>query len=235
MKIYSAEPICGGKVTAPVFRYTRTDGIPEVRTISDVKSEQGRFLLAKHIAQKELALLYERAGAELGSDAAMIFYIHQLMIDDDDIQKAVLDEIADGHTNAEAAVFKVCGRLCKLFGDMSDKYMSARRADISDISGRLIAILQNSSQSYPELTSPAILLCDDLTPSEILLPEKGLIKGIIMTAGTPNSHASMLARKMNIPAVCGAQLDPGTVPEACKIFLDADCGKFYITDESAPL
>lgn len=235
MKIYSAETICGGKVTASVFRYTRTGGTPEMRTVSDVKSEQGRFLLAKHIAQKELALLYERAGAELGGDAAMIFYIHQLMIDDDDIQKAVLDKIDAEHINAEAAVFRVCGSLCKLFGNMSDKYMSARRADISDISGRLIAILQNSSQSYPEPTAPSILLCDDLTPSEILLPAKGLIKGIIMTAGTPNSHASMLARKMGIPAVCGAQLDTDAVSDTSKIFLDADCGKFYIIDEHAPL
>lgn len=235
VNIYSAESVCGGKACAAVFRYRRKSGAPEERTVTDIKSEQGRFLLAKHIAVKELALLYERAGAQLGEDSAMIFYIHQLMIDDDDISKAVLNEIEEHHVNAETAVYRVCGRLYKIFGDMSDVYMSARRADISDISGRLIAILQNSSQSYPELSYPAIIVCDDLTPSELLLPQREFLRGIIMTAGTPDSHASMLARRMNIPAVCRADFDADALPELCRIFLDADCGKFYITDEGVPL
>ena len=95
MKKYYGTPVCGGTADGVVYSYSRVGGKPDTVTITDVSSEQSRFLLAKYIAVKELSLLYEKAYAELGESAAMIFYIHQLMLDDEtfrDFLETVINE-----------------------------------------------------------------------------------------------------------------------------------------------
>lgn len=202
MATYKGISVCGGYTEAPVYIYKHTVKIPQIRTIADTESEKSRFLLARHIAVKELAVLYEKTLAILDETAAMIFEIHQLMLNDSTLTDNVCRVIENKKINAEAAVSEACDSLIKLFNGIDDEYIRARCADISDVCERVIAILQSSSQPYPEPLEPSIIISDNLSPSEILLPKRELIKGIVMLKGTPSSHASILARKMNIPCIC---------------------------------
>ncbi len=225
MRTYKGNSVCGGYTEAPVYIYKRTVGIPPIRKITDTESEKSRFFLARHIAVKELAVLYEKALAILDESAAMIFEIHQLMLSDSTLTDAVCEVIDSKKINAEAAVAETCASLIKLFNGMEDGYISARRADISDVCERVIAILQSSSQPYPEPFEPSIIISDDLSPSEILLPERNLIKGVVMINGSATSHASILARKMNIPCICAVKdVSTDIIIDISKATLDADNG-----------
>lgn len=228
MKKYYGKPVCEGTVTGTAFCYSRVSGKPDTVTITDISSEQNRFMLAKYIAVKELSLLYEKAKAEIGESAAMIFYIHQLMLEDETFSDSVIGRIEKKKINAETAVYEACAELAEVFKGLDDGYMRARRADVFDISERVIAILQSASQPYPKLTAPAVVIAKELSPSEILLPEKGMLKGLVLTKGTINSHASILARKMNIPTVCGVDFGKEPPHGGESVTIDAEKGEVII-------
>ena len=227
MKLYHATSAGSGQVRGEIYIYHRnTDAVVE-RKITDISSEQSRFRLAKYIAVKELSVLYERAYVALGKNAAMIFYIHHLMLDDETFTDSVCGIISEQKINAEAAVAQTADMLSAVFTDMSDVYMRERGADVRDICERVIAILKDSGQPYPRPDKPSIILTAELSPSEILLADKGMITGLIMTEGAANSHASILAQKMNIPAVCRAKIPKDELSCGKSVLLDADNGIIY--------
>ncbi|MCC8044290.1 MAG: phosphoenolpyruvate--protein phosphotransferase [Clostridiales bacterium] len=53
------------------------------------------------------------------------------------------------------------------------------------------------------LTSPVILMADDLSPSETVQLDKSKILAFVTRQGSANSHTAILARTMKIPAVTG--------------------------------
>lgn len=227
MNTYNGICACPGRAKGKISLYThpRTEA-PSCQVI-DILAEQSRFKLARYIAVKELSVLCERAHEELGESAAMIFHIHQLMLDDDTFTESVCGIIESKHICAEAAVSETADTLTSLFSEMSDGYMSARGADIRDICDRVNAILSSASTPHPKLQSPAIIVAKELSPSELLLTNRQFILGLALTAGAANSHASILTRKMNIPTLCELKIDTplidGTYAE-----LDADNGIFMV-------
>lgn len=53
-----------------------------------------------------------------------------------------------------------------MFAAMDDEYMKARAADVKDISGRLVQILQNAGNDDTCLNEASIIVANDLAPSE---------------------------------------------------------------------
>ena len=78
------------------------------------------------------------------------------------------------------------------------------------------------------LSEPSIILSDDLSPSELLLPEKELITGIVLTKGSTNSHTAILALKMNIPMLVNVDLTGDTLANGTAVTIDTDKGVLII-------
>ena len=228
MKILQGICAAKGSAYGKIYIYNRNYTRPQKRSVADTESEQGRFKLARYIAVKELRILYERAMSELGGNIAMIFYIHQLMLSDDSFTDAVCSIISEKHVNAETAVAETCDHFADIFSKMSDGYMRERRADVHDVCERVIAILQSASQPYPKPSAPSVIVSKELSPSEILLCPRGLIKGLVLTSGAVDSHATMLAAKMHIPAVCRTVCTANVLFEADSALIDADNGAVYL-------
>lgn len=224
MKKYYGIGNKNGSVTAKIKVYTKNIGRPSSRTVTDSDSEKSRFRLAKYIAVKELALLYEKAYAELGESAAMIFYIHQMMLEDDTFTDRVCSIIDTRLVNAETAVYDTCIELAEVFNSLDDSYISERRTDVFDICERVIAILQNESRSFPILSEPSIIVADDLSPSELLLPKREFIAGIVLFSSSNNSHTAILADKMKIPMLTRVDSHPSIIASNITATLDSDNG-----------
>ncbi|MEE0944829.1 MAG: phosphoenolpyruvate-utilizing N-terminal domain-containing protein [Clostridia bacterium] len=228
MKIYHGIGNKKGTATAKPMLYSKLHGKPEIRTILDAESEKSRFRLAKYIAVKELALLYEKAYAELGESAAMIFYIHQMMLEDDTFTDSVCSIIDNKMYSSEAAVYDTCLKLAGMFDNSGDSYISQRRLDVFDICERVIAILNNESRSFPILTQPSIIVADDLSPSELLLPKREFIAGVVLFSTSENSHTAILANKMDIPMLTSVNINGDAIPENTEIKIDAQEGILII-------
>ncbi len=224
MKTYYGTAVGTDNVKGKIFNYSPPDGVPEIRNISDTESEISRFRLAKFIAEEELVRLYSKVLAELGESAAMIFYIHQIMLQDDTYTDMVCSIIESRKINAEYAVYDACNTLAGVFEGLDDGYMRERRADVWDISMRVIAILKSDSRSFPILSEPSIILSKDLSPSELLLPKKGDIIGIVLSEGSQNSHTAILANKMSIPMLINVDLSGDIIDDGTIVTIDTDKG-----------
>ena len=125
---------------------------------------------AKGIAQ--LGVLYEKACKEVGEANAAIFEVHQMMMEDDGYNESVENIIKSQGVNAEYAVATTGDNFAQMFSAMDDDYMRERAADVKDISERLISILNGDNTDAFLNDEPAIIVADDLAPSETVQMDK---------------------------------------------------------------
>lgn len=173
----------------------------------DSEHEIKRVMLSTIKAKEELQHLYEKAVVEVGEANAMIFEVHQMMLEDQDYVDSVTHIIKNEKINAEYAVATTGDNFAQMFLAMDDDYMRERAADIKDISNRLIKILSGKEDTNPLPQEPYILVAQDLAPSETVQLDKSKVLAFVTQKGSTNSHTAILARMMNIPALVGVDYD----------------------------
>lgn len=195
--------VFGGIAIGEVAFYKRTGGQIQRKRVDDVQAEIARFEAAKAKAVEQLGALYEKAVQEVGEGNALIFQVHQMMLDDVDYVDAITNMITTQEINAEYAVAATGDNFSQMFASMDDDYMRERAADVKDISERVVGILSGCEGSGLVTDKPVILAADDLAPSETVQLEKDKVLSFVTQGGSTNSHTAILARTMNIPAIIG--------------------------------
>ena len=207
MQVATGKSILNGIAIGPLRVYKKAAVQTSQASSLTPEEEWARFEAAKEKAQEQLAGLYEKALDEVGEDNAAIFEIHQMMLDDDDYLEAVKGILDTQGATAEYAAETTGENFSAAFAAMDDEYMRARAADVKDISHRVVNILTGAGDAAMQDDQPAILVADDLTPSETVQLDKSKLLGFITRHGSSNSHTAILARTMNIPALIGVDFD----------------------------
>ena len=208
MKVATGTSILKGIAIGKLKLY-RKEAVETGRASSLTPEEEyARFQAAQKAAQEQLGRLYEKALDEVGEDNAAIFEIHQMMLEDEDYVDAVKGILDSQGATAEYAVTATGENFAAAFAAMEDPYMQARSADVKDISRRVVNILAGTDAGAVQGDEPAILVADDLTPSETVQLDKSKLLGFITRGGSTNSHTAILARTMGIPALVGVEVDP---------------------------
>lgn len=222
-----------GVAAGPISFYRRPSGEIPRRSVTDTAAELARFHDACETAKEQLGVLHDKALAEAGEDAAMLFEAHQMMLDDLDFVESIEGLIENDRLNAEAAVSDTGVQFAEMFAAMDDSYMQARAADIRDISTRVVGILTGEGESGIVSDVPCIVAADDLAPSETVQLDKSLILGFITAGGSANSHTAILARTMGIPAIIGAGDALQTEMEGKYAIIDGQTGETVIEPDDA--
>ena len=192
-----------GVAAGPLYFYQRASASLRRYEVDDREAEFARFKEAQAKAIEQLGVLAEKARAEAGDEAAMLFETHQMMCEDMDYEEAIEGFIKESGLNAEAAVTDAGAIQAEAFAAMDDDYFKARAADVKDISGRIVGILSGVVQGGIDSPVPVILASDDLAPSETVQLDKSKILGFVTSGGSGSSHTAILARTMGIPAIIG--------------------------------
>ena len=195
--------VFGGVAIGKLSIYQKQDNVVKRQKIEDTEAEVARFHTAKETAKEQLGQLYEKALKEVGEANAMVFEVHQMMLDDLDYVETVENIIRSQGVNAEYAVATTGDNFSQMFAAMDDEYMRGRAADIKDISNRVVNVLSGVVAGGINSTEPVILLAEDLAPSETVQLDKSLVLSFVTKLGSTNSHTAILARTMNIPALIG--------------------------------
>lgn len=203
MKVIKGKSVFGGISVGKISVYNKTNISITREHIEDVNAEIERLEKAKETAKEELGELYEKALNEVGEDNAMIFEVHQMMLDDIDYVESITHMIESQKINAEYAVATTGHNFADMFSAMEDDYMKARAADVKDISDRVIAVLQGRRLGIKASKEPVIVVADELAPSETVQMDKSKVLAFVTRRGSTNSHTAILARTMNIPALIG--------------------------------
>ena len=138
MNRFTGKSVYNGIAIGPIAVVRKKNGPVKQETIENPEVEVARVQTAIEKTKEQLQSLYEKALEEAGESSAMIFAVHQMMLDDETFLDSVYNTIRTEYTNAEYAVETTSASLAELFASMDDEYMGARAADIKDISERLV-------------------------------------------------------------------------------------------------
>ncbi|OON87170.1 phosphoenolpyruvate--protein phosphotransferase [Oribacterium sp. C9] len=205
MQVATGKSVLNGIAIGKIKVYTPPKVVISEKLIEDTDAELARFEDAREKAIEQQNALYEKAVIDAGEDSAEVFSVHAMMLEDDDLIDATKEIIQTQKHNAEYAVKTAFNNQARVFAEMDDPYMKERSADIYDIEQAVLNILFGIDPESMQGTEPAILVANDLTPSETVRLDKSKLLGIITRAGSLNSHTAILARSMGIPALvqCG--------------------------------
>lgn len=232
MKICNGKSVFGGVAIGKISVYNKQQQQIERYHVENVEEEIKRFEKAKDEAMSQLKGLYEKALAEVGEANAMIFEVHQMMLEDLDYNESITNMISTQKVNSEYAVGVTADNFAQIFSSMDDEYMKERAADVKDISERLVTVLSGNNGAGNDFSEPVIILADDLAPSETVQLDKEKVLAFVTRQGSSNSHTAILARTMNIPALIGVDVDVDTKYNGVKAVVDGFTGEFIIEPDA---
>ena len=228
MQIFEGKSVFGGIAMGKIRVYKKDQQQVKRQKIADEEAEVSRYRSARDEAMSQLRELYDKALREIGEANAAIFEVHQMMLEDDDYNESVENIIRTEHVNAEYAVAATGDNFAGMFAAMDDDYMRGRAADVKDISERVLGILNGSAGAAVSADEPAIIVADDLAPSETVQMDKSKVLSFVTVHGSLNSHTAILARTMSIPALVGTNLTPDESVDGKFAVVDGAAGKLYV-------
>ena len=195
-----------GVAVGNVYRYIQEEiVIPDYTVAEDkVEEEIGKFAAAMAATLKQLDTIRQKALEEMGPEEAAIFEAHMQIAQDPSLSDGIKSLVESSHTNVVAATAQTIETFANIFLGMEDAYMRERGADIKDIGDRLMCnMLGMNPRGLSHISGEVILVAQDLAPSDTASLDKNVVKGIVTAAGGPTSHAAIMARTLEIPAVMG--------------------------------
>lgn len=235
MIVREGKSVFKGVAIGSIFVYKKAQKAVSKETVEDTAAEVARFEAAKEKAMAQLKGLYEKALRDVGEEEAMIFDVHQMLLDDLDYNDSIVGIIEGDKMNAEYAVFMTCEQFAAMFLSMDDDYMRGRAADIKDISERLISILNGTQVSPEAMPEPVIIVAEDLAPSETVQFEKSKLLALVTQKGSANSHTAILARTMNIPSLVTTDIEIDQAYHGRTAVVDGFAGLIYIDPDEVTM
>lgn len=233
MKSFQGKPVYKGIVMGPATVLRKNDYQVKRVRIEDTEQEITRFEQATEQAKEQLQKLYEKALVEVGEASAAIFEVHQMMLEDEDYLEAIGNMIRTEFVNADYAVAMTGDNFSRMFAAMDNDYMKARATDVVDVSERLVRNLNGSNESDFGTGETAVIIADDLSPSETVQMDKEKILAFVTVHGSTNSHTAILARMMNIPALVGVPISLDEISDGTTVIVDGFKGTVIVEpDES---
>lgn len=188
--------------------------------------EWARFRAACACAGEQLAALYKQSLDALGEEAASIFSIHRMILDDIVYLDAVRTLLETEKISAACAASQAGEQLAAAFAAMDDEYMRGRADDVRDVSRRVADVLSGAERKTVSIEEPVIIAAEDLSPSEMIGLDPSSLLGFVLTRGSGSSHVAILARTLALPAVFGIPVEENW--HGRRAALDGENGTLYI-------
>ena len=170
----------------------------------------------------------EAARAAGSSTACEIVAAHLELLDDPDLTEKALLLIGEGASAAHAWRQAIRGSIEALQA-LGEARIAERADDLLDLERQvLLALSGDAGAAVTELPPDAILVAEELLPSQLVALDATRLAGIALAAGGATSHVSILAAAMGIPALVA--LGPGVrrIAERTALLLDAEAGLLHV-------
>jgi phosphoenolpyruvate-protein phosphotransferase len=222
-------PASPGLVSGPAYIYTVDEILVESRSIESVDDEWTRLEDALEVAEGQLDELVKKTQEEATQEEAAIFDAHKLFLKDPSLLKAVQKTISEQLINIESAWTESIESYANQMEQLEDEYFRARAVDIRDVGNRVLRILTGvESPDLSDLSSPAVIIARDLTPSDTAAMDKQMVLAFCTAEGGPTSHTAILAKALNIPAIVGIGSEILDVENHTQLLIDGELGDVYI-------
>lgn len=197
--------------------------------VTDKDSEYQRFENARQDFIQRTELLIEKA--ENNMQKALLSG-HIAMISDPVLIQDMKTSIFSGKC-CETSIEEICNRYIEVFSQSESETARQRVYDISDMKKRLLMTLLNIEEDESIAVPENSILCtEELTPSITVKLDKSKIAGIITEKGGFNSHAAILARSAEIPAVLGVKNITQHLQNKCTVIINGEKGEIFISPDT---
>ncbi len=241
----AAMAISPGIAIGPVRLYKPRHHPVEMTKIGldQIEAEQQRLQQAIAAAIQELRELSAQVAQTVGRNEADIFEAHQLILQDPELLAETTELITQQHLSAAAALHQAAEHQAQELETLESETLAARAADIRDVAARAIRRMKDAVRGEGSLAGrrrsrtggtagddkPVVIVAHDLTPSDTAGFDPRMILGICTVVGGPTTHAAILARALEIPAVAGLDAHLlNTLHDGQQIAIDGTKGQVYI-------
>ncbi|MDQ7727115.1 phosphoenolpyruvate--protein phosphotransferase [Halomonas sp. SpR8] len=200
--------------------------------------EAPRLKHALHRVATDLTKAEAQAASQDQGAEAEIFAAHSAWLEDPALVAAAEAYMGDGRSAGQAwreALDAEAERLAATGNDL----LAARVADLRDLQRRVMAALSDDHHAAaPELPEGAILMAEDLTPSELVAVADQRPAGLCLAGGGTTSHVAILARARGIPCLVAmgqALLESASDTSDESVILDAETGYLALKPSSTQL
>ena len=203
---------------------------------------QARDAVIAEIEQVQRGL-QETASMEAHPELTALLDVHLMLLQDVQLQEGVTHFVQERHYNAEWALTSQLELVAKQFDEMEDPYLRERKADLEQITERLLRSMNgaappmwapSSSQEGARAKGghgtedPLVLVAHDLSPADTLQFKRSVFVGFATDVGGKTSHTAIVARSMDIPAVVGARGASQLVRQDDWVVIDGDAGVLIV-------
>jgi phosphotransferase system, enzyme I, PtsP len=202
------------------------DGVSRKRR-NPPKREIGRLHAAINRAAEELLRTKERIEETIPEIDAAMFDAQRLMLQDDSFVARIESLIQEG-LSAEGGIEQTVQELVAQFKGLNDAYLKDRATDIEDIGRRVLRQLLGVSHGHRPVGSAAVLVASDIALSDLTILEQEHLKAVVLSSGGITSHASILAKSLEIPTVVGVER-ADEIRDGDQLIVDGNAGMVFVS------
>jgi len=187
--------------------------------------------------------LQKTEAREVHQELNALLDVHLMLLEDRQLRDGVAYWVVERHYNAEWALTSNLEQLAKQFDEMEDPYLRERKADLEQLTERLLRQLRGAASPVAtvgsgrpdavSLDDPLVLVAHDLSPADMLQFKQSVFAGFVTDVGGKTSHTAIVARSMDIPAVVGARTASQLVRQDDWVIIDGDAGVLIVNPSPA--
>jgi len=169
-----------------------------------VEAELKRLKEAIERTKDQLIGIKEQIKKKMGEERAFIFEAHLLILLDKSLHLEFEKIIRNEKVRAEWALSRIHDKYQNIFESINDEYFRQRKSDVADVLTKIYRNLEPTDRKKVDDRGEKILVAHDLLPSEAASRlSRGNVLAVAIDTGGQTSHAAILARSLDIPAVFG--------------------------------
>jgi phosphotransferase system enzyme I (PtsI) len=196
----------------------------DIEDVSKAVDDLGEAL-AK--SKKELNKIFTIAREKMDDARAAIFEAQLMILDDPVLIGAIVERIREEKKQPEYIVDDEISKYQSKMILSHESYMKERALDIEDIKQRIIRNLQKK-RWVSKIDHDVVVISETLTPADTVLLSRNRVLGFITDHGGLTSHAAIVSRSLNIPAVVGTHNATAKIKDGDKIIVDGFYGYIIV-------
>ena len=225
MDVYKGTGAFSGIAIGKILYYHKSEYQMRQYEITDVKTELNIFRQARTRVMEQLEDLYEKNCIIQGTQAE-IFLRQKNLLEGKSFQRAIESVIQSEKVNSAYAVMTTRDEMLKTFRTLEEPAIKERLDNMREISDRLIGELGGISPRIDLGDEPVIVVTESITPTELMEMDKDKLMAIVTHHGSDMSHAAIMAKTMNIPALL--EIDTDSEWDGRQAIVDGYTGTLYI-------
>ena len=200
--------------------------------VSDTAAELRRYenVKKKFIADTQNIIEELKKKLKKNDKTSLVLQNQIYLIEDIEMNQQIIGFIENEHLCADAAVDRTCSLYADIFASLDSEVMNQRVADIEDLKHRILSMLSgNVTVDLSNLEPDTIIVAKQLHPSVTAAMDTKHVVGIIAeSVAVSTSHAAILARALETPAVLSVKDARSKIADNESVIVDGEYGEVFL-------